>query len=239
MPRCIAASSKLEILEDRLLSEILKPSINSIAKVEKYLSERIDPNNVFKYGNNAVHHAAKMGRKRVLERIIAAGGDPTKTNHIGQTALMIASRGSKRGHSSCVKFLLAVHSSNVNAVDHEGRTALRQAILGSNVKSVELLLRHGSDLSWDEQNIFCSNDTSEPAAPVLATLLSGLNYGSTTTKLPGIVRKYLNPYDKIIALLNTKLKEKEDLLSLSSNNISEMECIGGENINLVLRHPQN
>ena len=102
--------------EDRLMTEILKPTINSLSKIEKYMSENINSNRAERYGNNALHHAAKLGRIRVLKLLVKAGGDATKTNHSGQSTLIIASRGTKRGHCSCVKFLLQ-HGCDVNVID--------------------------------------------------------------------------------------------------------------------------
>jgi ankyrin repeat protein len=200
-----------ETIEERLVTEILKPTIHSLPKIDKYLSKKIDLEKVYKYGNNAIHHAAKLGRRRVLEMLVKAGSDPAMTNYIGQTPLMIASRGTTRKHSSCVKFLLTLstNSCNVNAIDHEGRTALRQAILGSNVKSVDLLLKHGSDLSWDEHTVLCSHYKSEPIAPAFARSLS-LNQRKVVQKLPKAIRKMISANEKIVLLLQSHLKGKED-----------------------------
>ena len=65
-----------------------------------------------------------------------------KTNHSGQeTVLFITSKERKRGHNSAyVKFLIK-NGCNVNSTDHgEGRPALRQTILTSHAKLVDLLL---------------------------------------------------------------------------------------------------
>ena len=177
---------KYDTIEERLLTEILKPTHNSLSKIENYLSQKIDINKTERNGNNALHHAAKLGRIRVLESIVKAGGDPTKTNHSGQTALIIASKGTKRRHSACVKFLIQ-NGCNVNTTDHEGRPALRQAILASNAKSVDLLLRFGNDLSWDEHSKLCSNESTESIALIFASTIH-LSQPSIMNGLPQRIR---------------------------------------------------
>ena len=233
-------------IEDRLLTEILKPTINSLSKIERYVScqqsscqqhqgqhSRVDPNKALRHGNDAIHHAAKMGRKRVLEILIKTGcGDPTRTNHTGQTALMIAARGTKRGHSSCVKFLLSLDGNNgngdgngdgngccdVNAIDHIGRTALRQAILSANLKSVELLLENGSDLSWDEHNNHMvhgrgrQEDKSVHIALAFAMSVS-LKHEKVMSRPNILIRKFFSSNNKIMSLLQAKLETEDDTSS--------------------------
>ncbi len=222
-------------VEDRLLTEILKPSFRSLTKIETYLSQNnIDPNKGSRYGNNAIHHAAKVGNIAVLRMLVDAGGDPRTLNHVGASPLIIASRGVERGHSSCVKYLLELDDSygiDVNAIDNEGRTALRQAILSSNVRSVELLLQHGSHLSWDEHDTFSSSKNKNPYddEPIAFRFASWLStqyqnhgsgnewYASHIVKLilpDAIVPKFFNPYEKILELLHkTNLSRRTQLQS--------------------------
>ena len=209
--------SQHELLGCKLITEILKPSYNnSISKIESLLSKHnIDPNLTYLYGNNAIHHAAKLGKRRALQILIKEGdGDVTKTNKSGQTALMIASRGTKRRHTLCVEYLLAVNRWNINAIDHEGRTALRQAILAANVKSVELLLNHGSSMSWEDDHrmLLCRNDQFQPTA-ITMTLELKKNvkvFCNSLSLLPEQIRKVFNPYDKILYLLYAKIEENNE-----------------------------
>ncbi len=193
---------KLDSLEERLLTEILTPSFNSISNINKILSQNIDPNIAERFGNNSIHHAAKLGQARVLELLVEAGGDPTKANHTGQTALIIASRGATRGHSLCVEYLLR-SGCDVNAIDYEGRISLRQAILASNVRSVELLLQFGSDLSWDEH---LKIDSGEAVAIQFAWLCASYQ-PKIFNKLPERMRKIFAPHEKIIGILKASIPE--------------------------------
>lgn len=209
--------SQNELLGCKLITEILKPSYNSISKIESLLSTHdIDPNQAYIYGNNAIHHAAKLGKRRILQILIKEGCDATKTNKSGQTALMIASRGTKRKHTLCVEYLLSVNRWNINAIDHEGRTALRQAILAANVKSVELLLNHGSSMSWDEHRMLCRNDRSQPTAITMTLKVKeNVKVCKSLSLLPEQIRKVFDPYDKILFLLYSKIEENK---SNASNN---------------------
>lgn len=212
-----------ESLEGELLvMEILKPSYNSLSKITRLLqSKKVDPNKDYVYGNNAVHHAAKKGKKRVLELLVKAGGNCLKTNHSGQSALMIASRGTKRKHSLCVEYLLKLNHSNIDAIDHEGRTSLRQAILAANVRSVELLLFYGCAMSWEEHRLLYSNDHSQPMALKMTRQLN---------KDVGMLRKVFNPYEKILSLLTSKIEgdekndEKNDEHKDFNDEIVDSEC---------------
>ena len=208
MPPYEKVLMKYDMIEERLLTEILKPTHKSLSKIKSYLTQNIDINKAERYGNNALHHAAKLGRRSVLEMLVKAGGDPTKTNHSGQTALIIASNGTKRGHSSCVKFLIQ-NGCNVNSTDHEGRTALRQAILASNVKSVDLLLQFGSDLSWEEHSKLCSNENNNSVAFIFASSIN-VSQPGVMNHLPQKLRNMVSPNEKIKSLIYSKIHEELD-----------------------------
>lgn len=213
---------RYETSEERLLSEIEK-RYTCLSKIKRLLAQKIDPNKLERYGNNnSLHHAAKLGKVSVLKLLVEAGGDPTNTNHTGQTALIIASRGTTRGHTSCVEYLLN-HGCDVNAVDLEGRTPLRQAILASNLKSVELLLQFGSILSWNEHTKLNSEFASH--LPVAITFAYSLR-SSQVKRIPRIIRKLFSSNERIISIIHSKMKEDalyeyyEDSSSLSSKSDS-------------------
>ncbi len=199
-----------ELLQEKLLIEVLKPSYNSLSKITKILAKKINPTEASVYGNNAIHHAAKLGKRRVLELLIDAGGDILRTNESNQTALMIAARGTKSNHSQCVECLLKVNGCNVNAVDNEGRTALRQAILAGNAKSVELLLNYGCNLSWEELRIRCSKEL--PHQPMALKMAMKLNEKNKTIMrfVPQQVKHFFNPYEKIVFMLHSRIKDEDD-----------------------------
>jgi len=195
-------------LEERLLTEIMIPSHQSTSKIRKILSHEIDVDIAKRFGNNAIHHASKLGYYNVLKLLVNAGGDPSRRNDSGQTALIIASRGTKRAHSKCVEYLLE-NQCDVNATDHEGRIALRQAILASNVKTVELLLQFGSNRSWGGQSQHIAADRS-PMALQLALSRRPSRTKRLWQLLPSRLKNILSSNEKIISLLRQTNQYKYD-----------------------------
>eukprot|EP00559_Dactyliosolen_fragilissimus_P006833 CAMPEP_0184870782 /NCGR_PEP_ID=MMETSP0580-20130426/38760_1 /TAXON_ID=1118495 /ORGANISM="Dactyliosolen fragilissimus" /LENGTH=218 /DNA_ID=CAMNT_0027373059 /DNA_START=607 /DNA_END=1263 /DNA_ORIENTATION=- len=123
------------------------------------------------------------GDAALLKLLLLAGADPLLANCNGQTPLMMACRGSKDGsdkwyrqiittfknsiigmrkqkkprksYPECVQSLLETvrNRSDLEVKDKSGGTALAQAILGSNVRAVKLLLQRGVDLAWERNSI--------------------------------------------------------------------------------------
>jgi hypothetical protein len=119
--------------------------------------------------------------------------------------LIIAAKGRTSRHTACVRYLIE-SGCEVDVVDFIGRSALRQAILASNVESVELLLQYDCNLSWNEHTTLHPKHISDPVALSFAYSIQRCQEMLIITSLvPGSIRKYVSSYEKIIQLLLQEL----------------------------------
>ena len=120
------------------------------------------------FGRSALWWAAKDGRVEDVERLLAAGEDPTAADIDGEGALHTASRW---GRASVVEVLLA-HGVDPNTPGLYGMTPLQIAVLGGQSDTASALLRHGADPN--AHDLFGQSPLHEAAlhdAPQLVALL--------------------------------------------------------------------
>lgn len=85
-------------------------------------------------------YAASAGMTHLVEGLLELGHDPVKTNHEGQSALMIAVR---KGWIRIVELLLQAGAACGKDDGHS--TALHLAVQADNFAMVDVLLRYGAD----------------------------------------------------------------------------------------------
>ncbi|XP_033212325.1 transient receptor potential channel pyrexia-like [Belonocnema kinseyi] len=113
--------------------------------VEILLDNGADLNNVSKNPDMLplLHYAIRIKSEEVAELFIKRGASATSKNHIGETPLHVACGAQSL---KCCELLLQKPEVDVNSLDEMNRTPLHYAIMAnrSNIKIVELLLKHGA-----------------------------------------------------------------------------------------------
>jgi hypothetical protein len=87
---------------------------------------RFDPSRLDPFGQNALHHAARLGSSTLLERLLADGrADISARNGAGETPIMTAAVGR---HLDCALVLAAQSEAGIWLRDKEGRCLMDFAI---------------------------------------------------------------------------------------------------------------
>ncbi|MDB4816692.1 ankyrin repeat domain-containing protein, partial [bacterium] len=92
-------------------------------------------------GWTALHHAANVGNKEIVELLIANGADVNAKDD-NLTLWTPLHKAASRGHNAIVEILLS-RSANVNAKDGSGRSPLDWAVLNDHTETADLLRKHG------------------------------------------------------------------------------------------------
>lgn len=92
----------------------------------------------------AVLSAASAGRADALEAALAAGGSPTALDWSGDSALVMAARGS---HSACVNLLLRAGVDPAQQQGQRGETAVHVAVQRGDTTLLDAMLTGSDDLS--------------------------------------------------------------------------------------------
>lgn len=114
-------------------------SMNVLPPGTPIFYERIFPK---LFGAEALHYAAGLGHKEVVESLLAEGADIKATDEKGMTPLHLAAMG---GHKHVVELLLA-KGADVNAKEEGGVTPLHVGALGGR-DVTELLLAKGANVN--------------------------------------------------------------------------------------------
>ena len=138
---------------------------------------------------SALHHAASRGQTRAVSLLLAHGADPASTNARNVTSLSLAA---ERGHTDCLRALLSVLPSRVNAVETARRwTLLHTASSHLQLNVVRFLLQEmGADPG-------CADSNGRLALEVVATSPALLGRHGV---LPEALRKQA---DALVALLRS------------------------------------
>ncbi len=100
-------------------------------------------------GSSAFINAVENGHMEIIQFLIDKGADIDARGPVGWSALMIAIR---KDRSEVIKLLLNNPATDVNAVDHEGETALMHAVYHGRRETVEQLLARGADIQVKDRN---------------------------------------------------------------------------------------
>lgn len=92
----------------------------------------------------ALHEAARSGRAKIAELLLADGADVNAKDGQGDTPLQVAIAWG--GHENVVKVLIA-HKADINSRDNDGNTPLWSAAARGYTNIIALLLRNGADVN--------------------------------------------------------------------------------------------
>lgn len=139
-----AAEAEL-ILRNREISltgAIISIHENIIDDFRLYLQYGISVNSTDRYGVGLIHHAARSGKKDIVQLLLEKGADPNLVaQDRGNTALMDAAA---IGEAEIVELLLQ-HGCDLEVVSKNGQTALILAVGAKSTPCVKLLCRYGAD----------------------------------------------------------------------------------------------
>jgi ankyrin repeat protein len=110
-----------------------------MAKVKGDLRTNLNPKSY-----PSICQAVISGQHRIVKRLLAAGEDPDRrtVTYLDYTPLMWAISYDRYG---IAKQLLDA-GADIDAQDADGKTALHQAIVKGDLKAVQFLINHGSDI---------------------------------------------------------------------------------------------
>ena len=117
----------------------------SVEKVKMLL--RIEGTEDVDYLGECLFQAFEAGHLEIMKMLLAAGADTNKADHIGNTALILAS---VKGHLDIVKMLLN-EEADTNKANHNGTTALILASMKGHSEIVKMLLNEEADTNGQGQ----------------------------------------------------------------------------------------
>ncbi|KAI0565820.1 Ankyrin repeat containing protein [Gracilaria domingensis] len=114
-----------------------------LKNIKALLDAGADPSLRDASGYDAPIHAAQYGRVAVLHLILSRW--PVLARTTDNDAHTLLQWAAYYGHIQCVRYLLIVHSVDLDAVDAQGATALHRAVQRNHVLVAKALIRAGAD----------------------------------------------------------------------------------------------
>ncbi|XP_067660904.1 ankyrin repeat domain-containing protein 50-like [Haliotis asinina] len=139
-------------LVDRFGINILHSAclVGDVEVVKYVLSQNmLDINSRVKCGRTAVMLAAGNGNKDLVQLFVDKGADVSLLDKTGDNILHCACRG---GGAEVLKYILSKDMVDINSLGHRKRTPVIVAAERGQKEVVELLVKHGADLSLSERS---------------------------------------------------------------------------------------
>ncbi|KAL8187110.1 UNVERIFIED_CONTAM: hypothetical protein K2H54_033561 [Gekko kuhli] len=116
---------------------------NKMPVIEKYLSDKGDPDACDELESTAIHWACRGGSLEVLKYLLNKGINRNARDKLLSTPLHVAVR---TGQYDCGEHLIACEA-DLNAKDREGDTPMHDAVRLNRYKMIRLLIMYGANLN--------------------------------------------------------------------------------------------
>ena len=156
-----------------------------------------------------LHRAAYAGQPKLVDLLIANGGDVNNRRHDGGTVLHSAVAGAK--NTETIRRIIAAKV-DINAVDNNGETSLHSVVRVPNVAAVRTLIEAGANTSTKDKYGKTPLQTAKNMREVLTKANAGALDDSLAARAQAVAVKTMAgkggdaAIDEIIALLEAKGK---------------------------------
>ncbi|XP_067653296.1 ankyrin repeat domain-containing protein 50-like [Haliotis asinina] len=172
--------------------------------------------------------AAYEGHKDVVELLVKHGADMSLTSRFGNNILYLAC---EQGYSDIVKYLLSLKCVDINSRGVSNRTPVMVAAYEGHKDVVELLVKHGADMSLTSRfgnNILylaCEQGYSDIVKYLLSLKCVDINSRGVSNRTPVMVAAYEGHKDVVELLV--KHRADMSLTTRFGNNILYLACEQG------------
>jgi cell wall assembly regulator SMI1 len=137
---------------DYAASELLQAAIegNDLERVKELLAT-VAPNTVLLGGRPPLKIAAEAGHLRIVEFLVERGEDVNVGELRGDRTPLFCATWGRAEKLDVVRYLLD-HGAHVNALTRFDGTVLHSAVMWNQLNALELLLRHGADVTIKDAN---------------------------------------------------------------------------------------
>lgn len=128
-----------ELFSNPQKRDLIEPTITAIVKAGGVDSPD-------KYGKNVLFYAIESGDIELVNKILAAGADPNKKDHVFDSALMFAISSVLSGADNSIIITLLEHGADVNALNSNRETPLKLAVDLDRRLCIKPLLAHDATI---------------------------------------------------------------------------------------------
>ncbi|XP_067660925.1 ankyrin repeat domain-containing protein 50-like [Haliotis asinina] len=218
-------------LVDRFGINILHSAcLGGDVEVVKYVLSQnmLDINSRVKCGRTAVMLAAGNGNKDLVQLFVDKGADVSLLDKTGDNILHCACRG---GGAEVLKYILSKDMVDINSLGHRKRTPVIVAAERGHEEVVELLVKHGADLSLSKRsggNILhhvCQRGHYKLVKYVLSLNMVDINSRWWMKRTPVMVAARYGHKEVVELLVNHGANLL--LSDIRGNNILQLACTAG------------